>query len=231
MRFTYLTSMICGAFAAGILTAAPESLHFETKTIAITLEPGTEQTEITYPFENQSANTVEIERHQAPCTCIKSQFRDNKTTYAPGEKGALIVTFNTGNLFGTVEKQVVAWLKGDAADKPSLVLTAKITIPELVLIEPRSLHWGIQEPLTPKTCKITTHHKDPIRIVEVVTTNNQFHPELKTFREGWEYEITVTPSSTAETSFGIIKITSDCSMPRFRRTSLFAMIKPEEKKE
>lgn len=210
-----LLSILFLASASSLLWASTDTatLQFEENIINVTLEPGIQQSDIIFHFQNKSNKPVEIDRQEAPCSCIKSKFTNDKKVYQPTEKGELVVTISVANLFGTVQKQVVIWLKGDSTDKPSIVLTANITVPELLTIEPRTLNWGIDEAPIAKTYKITTHYKLPIHITDVVTTNNQFKPELKTIREGLEYEVTVTPTATSATSFGIIKITSDCEIP------------------
>ena len=209
------------------LWASTETLHFEKKMIAVTLESEATQTEITFTFENRSKKAVEIARHQAPCACISSKLKDDKKIYQPGEKGAIITTFNVKNLFGTVEKQILVWLKGDQKNQPLFVLSVKITIPELIHLTPRTLSWDVDGDTKTQTCKIIVNHKEPIHITKIASTNNNFTPELKTLRDGWEYELTVTAKDTSNTSFGILKITTDSTVSRFRRTQAFVYVRHE----
>jgi hypothetical protein len=214
--------MLC--LPAGLVLAEPPSLSFASKTVKITLKPGESSTQITFPFENRTGKTIEIERQAAPCGCIKAGFKDDKKAYAPGEKGEITAIFKVGNFQGTVRKNVVVWQKGDEATQPSIVLTAEIEIPELVSITPKSLNWKAGEENDAKTCRITFHEGETIHVTGVVTTNNHFFPQLKTITEGKEYEITITPKDTSEAGFGILKITTDSQNSRYRRLQGFVTI-------
>jgi hypothetical protein len=155
---------------------------------------------------------------------MNASLKGGVMAYKPGTAGEVTARFNVGNLRGTVDKQLLVRFKGDPSSKPPLVLNTKIIIPELLEITPRTLNWNAGDPPAPKTYRIRVTHKEPIKITSVVTTNNQFSPELKTVRDGWEYEITLTPKATTETSFGIIKITTNCAIERYRNMSAFALI-------
>ncbi|PQJ28745.1 hypothetical protein [Rubritalea profundi] len=60
---------------------------------------------------------------------------------------------------------------------------------------------------------------------KIASTNNNFTTELKTIRDGWEYELIVTAKDTSNTSFGILKITTDSTVSRFRRTQAFVHVR------
>ena len=202
-------------------------LQFDNLTVDITVEPGAKTTEIIFPFSNPSEETVEIEKHQAPCTCISANFKDGQKIYKPGDKGEMVASFNVGNLQGTVKKQIVVWIKDAPKEASPIVLTANITIPEIVTITPRSKIWNTGEKPKPQTYKIAITHGQSVQITEVVTTNNHFEHALKTIQVGKEYELIVTPKNTKETTFGILKITTDSPISRYRRLTAFAAVKPK----
>ena len=184
-----------------------------------------------FPFENKSGETIEITKQAAACACLGATFKNDKKTYAPGEKGELTAKFKLGNFYGTVSKQVLLWQKGDANNKPSIILTTRVTIPELITLSPRTLSWNVGGKTKTQTCKIIVNHKEPIHITKIASTNNHFTPELKTIRDGWEYELTVTAKDTSNTSFGILKITTDSTVSRFRRTQAFVYVRRESATE
>ena len=212
--------------------AETATLTFKNKTVETNAEPGAKQLTMVFPFENKSNETIEITKQAAACACLGATFKDDKKTYAPGEKGELTAKFKLGNFYGTVSKQVLLWQKGDANNKPSIILTTRVTIPELISLTPRTLSWDIGGESKTQTCKITVTHKKPIHITKIARTNNNFTPELKTIRDGWEYELTVTAKNTSSTSFGILKITTDSTVSRFRRTQAFVYVRrPTSKKK
>jgi len=219
---------MAGAQQADQKNQAAELLAFESKTVEITVGAEADSTTITFPFENKSKETIEIAKHASPCGCMSTSFKDDRMTYPPGAKGELTAVFKVGNFYGTVEKQVMVWLKDGAEGKRlPVTLTANITIPELITITPRTLNWNTGEAIEPKSCRIVVTHEKPIRINSLSCTNNNFGTELKTVREGMEYELVVTPRDAFDTSFAILKISTDCKVPRYRFIQAFANIRKD----
>lgn len=202
-----------------------EPLVFESKTIEITLESGKQTADITFLFTNTSQKSVEIAALQAACSCLEAKLKDDKKIYQSGEKGEVTARFNVGSLMGTIEKQVIVKLAGEQPGAVPIILNAKITIPELLEITPRTLNWKLGAEPSTQIQRIRVTHNEPIHITGVVTTNNQFATELKTIRDGWEYEVAVTPGKTSEPGFAIIKITSDSKISRYRMVNAFALVK------
>jgi len=108
---------------------------------------------------------------------------------------------------------------------PSIILTTVVTIPELISLTPRTLTWDVGGEVKTQTCKVVVKHKEPIHITKIASTNNNFIPELKTIRDRWEYELTVTAKDTSNISFGILKITTDSTVSRFRHTKAFVYVR------
>jgi len=67
----------------------------------------------------------------------------------------------------------------------------------------------------------------PIHVTKVVCTNNHFSHELKTVRDGLEYELVVTPNETSEASFGILKIYTDSKASRYSLIQAFANVRKD----
>jgi hypothetical protein len=224
-----LVSVLTTFTLSGMTGAEPahqtELLSFESKSVEVTLEVGKQTADITFQFRNASQATVEIASLQAACSCIEAKLKDGLKIYKPGEKGEITAQFSVGNLIGTIEKQVLVKLAGASKDTLPIILKTNITIPELIEITPRTLIWKAGAAPTRQIQRIRVMGKEPIHITSVVTTDKQFVSELKTIREGWEYEIAVTPQETSEASFAIIKISSDSKISRYRSVNAFAMIK------
>lgn len=209
-------------------SATPVSLTFEKPTVDATVEPEAASTSIAFPFENKSGETIEIIKHASPCGCISTGFKDDRLVYPPGSKGELTAVFRVGNFHGTVQKKIMVWMKdGPEGNRPPVNLTANITIPELITVTPRTLNWKTGESKAPKSYKIAVGHDKPIHITSLACTNNNFETELKTLRDGMEYELTVTPRDLSEASFGIIKIFTDSKVSRYRLVQVFANIRKD----
>ena len=65
----------------------------------------------------------------------------------------------------------------------------------------------------------------PIHILEHGATNNNFDYELKTIKEGFEYQLVVKPKDSSTPAFGMIKLTTDSLIPRYRRQMAFVCVR------
>lgn len=221
-----IAAVLCSlAFSTAMASTSPASLTFEKQTVDVTVEAEADSTSITFPFDNKSGETIEIVKHASPCGCISTGFKNDRMVYPPGAKGELTVIFRVGNFYGTVQKKIMVWMKdGPEGKRPPITLTTNITIPELVTVTPRTLNWKTGESNAPKSYKIAVSHEKPIRITSLTSTNNNFDTELKTLRDGMEYELVVTPRDVSGTSFGILKIFTDCKVSRYSLIQVFANI-------
>jgi hypothetical protein len=180
---------------------------------------------VDFTFKNQSGEDVIIEKYDAACTCINAQIKGGKLAYKDGESGVIRAAFDMGLFSGTNDKSIAVWLKGDPEQKPSIVLNAKINIPVLVEVEPKSLIWEVGAKAEPKTVTITMKHSEPIRVKAVSGADARFQYELKTIEEGKKYEVVVTPASTEKVGMGVIHIETDCPIQRHRSHRIFTVVR------
>lgn len=178
-----------------------------------------------FQFKNASTEEVVIDHYDAACTCISAGVQNGKMSYKPGESGVIRAAFDMSHFSGTTDKSVMVWLKGDPEDKPSITLTARVNIPVLVEVEPKTLIWESGAPAEPRTVTITMKHSEPIRVTSVCGADQRFAQVLRTVEEGKKYEITVTPSGTEKVGMGVISIETDCPAPRFRSQRIFTVIR------
>ncbi len=215
-------------FAAPDLIAA-EGFTFIKNKIAITAEPDATKVTVPYHFANKTNRTLTIAKYDSACSCLSAKVKGSKLVYKPGEKGEIRVQFAIGSFSGTVEKTVLLWTTDDEDDKPSTVMSVELTIPVLFEVEPMTLLWNLNEDPKPKTIKLKVNNDKPIHITEHAGSNKDFPYELKTIREGWEYELVVRPTSTDQPGFGMIKITTDATIPRYKRQQAFVCVKRPKK--
>ncbi len=180
-----------------------------------------------FEFTNKSNKTVTVVKYDAACSCMAVSIKGSKLRYAPGESGIVRTEFNMGNFSGEVDKSATLWLEGDAEDKPSLVLTVHVVIPELVSLEPKAVKWEINEAPTPKTVHIKINHTEPIHVLSVTSTSELFTHQLKTVEDGKSYDLIVTPLGVKTPSLGIMRVVTDSGIKRFQTQMAFAqVIKP-----
>jgi hypothetical protein len=159
------------------------------------------------------------------CSCLDVKVSGGKLTYAPGEQGVIRATFELGNLTGEVEKIVLLFLAGDPEDKPSHTLTVRVRIPVLVNLSQKTLQWEVGGKPDPQKIDIEMTHSKPIRIVSTQCSAEGFKLELKVIEEGRRYELWVTPAATTEPGLGLIRLETDCEIPRHKIHQAFAAIR------
>jgi hypothetical protein len=179
---------------------------------------------VDFPFTNKSGSPVTITKADPNCPCLKVQISGGKLRYSPGESGIVRVTFEMGNFSGTVDKELPIFLAGDSADKPSVRLTLRVTIPVLIGIEPKTVVWDFGEKPEPRTIQIRMAEGQLIHIKSVQSSSSAFTSELKTLEDGKKYDLVITPGDTSVPMVGLIRIQTDCSVSKFRIQQCFATV-------
>lgn len=216
------------SFFLAVASAAAEMV-FETKLVEITLEPGQEIVTGHFPFEIKNGPAT-IVTYDAKCSCLAARVeplnpdRSAKLQWAEGETGRIMARFDSSKFMGTVEKAIEVNLEGE---KDPVILTIRIHVPELIKMEPSSLRWDKGGPAVEKVMKITINHDKPIRIIKNQGNNDKIFPyKLVTIKEGWEYEIRVTPTDTSQSGMGLISLITDSEVPKFKRANAYAVVRP-----
>ncbi|TAE74670.1 MAG: DUF1573 domain-containing protein [Verrucomicrobia bacterium] len=208
----------CMSLAAGTLT-------FEETTKRVDAGVDAKLVTVDFVFRNESAETVTIVRYDAACTCINAGIKDGRLVYPPGEGGVIRANFDMSQVSGTTDKSLAVWLQGDPDDKPSISLTARVTIPVLVEVEPKTLFWEVGGPAEPKVVSLRMKHDKPIHVTSVAGADARFKQTLRTIEKGKSYEIVVTPAGTGEVGMGVIHIETDCASARFRTQRVFTVVR------
>ena len=204
--------------------AQAAALTFEHTLVEIRAAPDAKAVVAEFRFENQTDQPVTISRCENTSICLTAQVAEGKLIYGPGEKGVIRNTFVLGNFSGTVEKAVNLWFDDDLENKPSVVLTMRVRIPELVEIAPKTLRWVLGEEPETRKFEILMEYAKPIRILSLRRSSDVFKVELVTLVEGKHYELKVTPKSTTTRCLGIIQIDTDCEMVRHRTLQGFMTV-------
>ena len=219
---SYLTLLSCFCFGLLSVTAKAGQLKLEQTLVEIT--PEGEELIVTadFPFTVEGEGKAEILRFDIHCSCLEAELSDNgRQEWAPGERGIIRGHFKVGNFRGTVDKQMTVVM----SDKTRHALTVRLVIPEYVKIEPKTLRWAVGEAVEKKAFEITMHGPDPLKIINVVATNEVKFPfEMETLEEGKHYRVWVTPTETEIRGMGLIRFTTDSEDPRQKSYQGFAAI-------
>jgi len=177
-----------------------------------------------FEFSNDGDKPVKIRHYDAACSCMSVQVQGGKLDYAPGDKGLIRTAFELGNFAGEIDKMVMIWLEGDRDDQPSIRLTVRVHIPELVKLEPKTLRWSVGTKPASQSFKIHIFNDKPIKILNVTNTNENFRQELLTLTPGKEYELKVTPVELATPCIGILRVETDCQIFRHKIQQGFVVV-------
>lgn len=177
-----------------------------------------------FPFKNTGDEAVRIEKHDSGCSCLAVEEVNGKVEFAPGESGVLRATFEIANFRGEVDKPILVWLKGDAEEKPSIVLNVRVVVPVLVEMEPKTLRWKVNELATPQKFHLKVVSEQPLKVVSATGGNGRFAVKLIPIKEGESYDVEVTPLDTAQPGIAVFQIETDSQITRHKSLQGFAVI-------
>lgn len=219
---------LCLALALFFYGELGAKMVFQSTLVEIEVPHDVNEVTGEFPFEVIGGDATIIS-YDALCTCLAGRVeplmpdRSAKLHWKDGEKGVIKARFDTSKFMGTVDKAIELKLEG----REPIHLTVRVHIPQLVKLEPNTLKWKNGGPNEEKVARIQVNHSAPIHIISHSATRGEAYPyELKTIKEGWEYEIRVKPSSTAVSGVGLISLRTDCEVPKFKRVVLYVTTRP-----
>ncbi len=178
-----------------------------------------------FEFTNKSDKPVQIIKSDPGCSCVAVEISGGKFRYEPGESGLIRAKFDMTNFSGSVDKVIALWLDEDPEDKPSTVLKLRVNIPVLVALEPKTLKWDQGGKGEPQTIDIKIKEGQTINITDVRSSSTDFTPELKTLEKGKHYQLVVTPGNIASPGIAVIRIETDCPLPKHKTQQAFAVVR------
>jgi hypothetical protein len=182
-------------------------------------------------FTNRSNKPVTISRYESACSCMKVEISNAKLRYAPGESGTIRAEFDMGNFSGEIDKTIALWVEGDPKDKPSITLTARVHIPVIIAVEPKTLKWPLNGKANAQTIRIAINNPKPIHITKISSSSQSFRHELKTIKKGKSYELVVTPLDLSLPALAIFRIETDCAHAKHKTQQAFAVVRKPSSSE
>jgi hypothetical protein len=210
-------ALACLAHAAGLeFTQASQELNAPADVASVTAD---------FEFTNKSDKPIQIIKSDSGCSCVAVEISNGKLRYEPGESGLIRAKFDMGNFSGSVDKVIALWLDKDPEDKPSTVLKLRVNIPVLIALEPRTLKWDLGGKADPQTIEIKIIEGQTIKIIDVKSSSTDFTCQLKTLEEGKHYQLVVTPGDVASPGIAVIRIETDCPLPKHKTQQAFAVVR------
>ena len=187
----WIYSLVAAAIATASCLA---SLSYDSK--QLDFHPAFQASNIVaeFVFANTGKTPVVIKSIKTSCGCITAT--SNKMFYAPGEKGKIQAVYQIGATpLGLVQKEILVETDDPSDSLESLKM--RVFLPSSATLDPATLSWTINESPKPKVIKVHITDSKNTAILHVISANPQVTATLKTITPNKEYEISVTPSSTA----------------------------------
>lgn len=210
---------------ATLAMAGAQALTFQEPLKEVKPAPESTSADVEFAFTNKTGKPVSIVRYDTACSCMSLEVAGKKMRYEPGESGVIHAKLETGNFTGTVDKTAMIWLEGDPTDKPSVQLTVRLHIIELMQLEPKTVRWDLGGKKEPRTIRITVPGDKPIHVKSVNSSNPAFALELKTLEDGRSYDLIVNPADMAVAALGVLRIETDCGIEQQRIKQGFAVVR------
>jgi hypothetical protein len=154
------------------------------------------------------------------CACLSAET--DKKIYAPGESGVLKATFKLGSFTGYQRKAMTVVAQEEGAEEAERIqVMVGVKIPDVIKITPELLSWTVGEEASTKTFTIEVPHTDPINIKAITCSREGFDFKLDVKEAGRLYEVTLTPEKTSSPMLGVLKIETDCTIPKHQRQLAF----------
>lgn len=198
-------------------------LDWEGTSKSIQVHPLQATETVEFSFTNTGSDPVTILELKPGCGCITGKV--DKKEYAPGEAGVVQVCFDMEKRQGA-QRKGVAVKTSDAPDKP-VTLYVSTTIPKTYMTPVKRLTWANGEERYAKIFCINNAHKDPFKLVKSIPAREGVTVELKLIKEGYEYELIVTPSPDLKNVIIPIEIIPECpvGVDKVKTFTVYALLK------
>jgi hypothetical protein len=147
-----------------------------------------------FKYQNKGDTPVTIKNVSTTCGCTVAST--NKNGVGPGEKGEITATFQIGNRVGAQEKMIA--VTTDDPAHPSATLKLKVTIPQVLDIQPAFIFWQADEAAKPKTIIAKAGKDVAIKNLEVSSSDPNFITKVEQGSSAAEFRINVEPRQTRQ---------------------------------
>lgn len=179
---------------------------------AVKADPGQEEVTVTFRVENVGQKPVDITKLESGCACLSVSIDVDPI---PARESATITgVFDTSKMRGTSDRKIT--LVSDQSPR-SVLLTTRIEIAPIYLIEPPMTKWEIHSDVETKTVDFRVLRKEPIRVLNAESKRKEVSCELETVEAGRHYRLKLTPDSTESSMLGIVRMETDCEIEQHAR--------------
>jgi hypothetical protein len=169
----------------------------------------------TFVFTNIGTATLEIKDVRPGCGCTTAGTWDK--VVEPGKTGSIPLQLNSANFGGIIMKQ--ATVTCNDPSQSNVVLQIKGTVWKAIEVTPTMAVFNISSEAQTndtKVVRIVSNLDQPLTLSDLQCTNSSFKAELKTVKEGKEFELQITaipPFNSPSVVAPVTLKTSSTNMP------------------
>jgi hypothetical protein len=144
-----------------------------------------------FVFTNTGTALLEIREVRPGCGCTTAGAWDRQV--APGQSGRIPLQFNSAGFSGSVAKSATVACNDPA--QPNVALHIRGTVWRPIEVTPQTVYFNLPSEAASnetRVVRIVSNLEAPLVLSEPVCTNKAFRVELKTVKEGKEFELRVT---------------------------------------
>ena len=144
-----------------------------------------------FVFTNTGTATLEVTDVRPSCGCTTAGTWSK--TVQPGQTGIIPIQFNSGNFSGPIHKTVTVTCNTPA--QPQTILNLKGTIWKAIDVTPTYAYFTPQadtQTADTKVVRIVNNMDTPLELSPPEIGNKAFTAELKTLKEGKEFELRIS---------------------------------------
>jgi hypothetical protein len=190
-----MKTLIALCLLAGVAHAG---LEWETTEIRLEVHPAQASAKAVFRFSNSGKEAVTIGDVKVGCGCLAPKLA--KRTYGPGEEGELTILFDLRNRSGKQSKTATV----RTSDGKSVDLVVTGNLPNAYEMSPVMMRIAGTEKT--KTARLVNPNDIPIKLLSATSSQKDLPAELKTIREGFEYEVLITRQPGARNARAVIRI-------------------------
>ena len=218
-----MRQLIAPIVFACALSQAGAALKFATSEVEVKAKPADSEVTAEFRFKNNGDQPIDILQVSYACSCLSAET--DKERYEPGEAGVLKADFRLGSFTGLQRKAITVLSRADGGKEDGRDrLMVAVRIPDVITVEPQLMQWMVGDEPTEKSFTFKVPHEEPIHIKEIACSREGFEIELVEKKPGREYEIKVKPAGTERPMLGVVRIETDCDIPKHQKKLAFFSI-------
>ena len=182
---------------------AGADIEWKQKEATLHVHPAQTSADAIFEFTNAGDEPVSFSNIEVTCGCLV--VKPLKPSYAPGEKGQLVVMLNLRNRYGKQHKKVLATTRD--GQKTQLMVSADI--PRPFTLKSPLVNWRKGDDSPEKRVTLRNPNAIPIKLLSITSSSELLPAELKTIREGFEYEVVVHRTPGVDNARAVIRIRTE----------------------